>query len=699
MFAASDPAAAGQAVSRRLMRALAAIHGWSRRPAVRPSLPLSLLLAVSLTLTTLIVMLGWQAVQDAVQARERAAALGPRLERGLAAASAALRDAHARTLLAAEAVSAAPGLADALVHRDVRRTLEVLQAQRRDAAAGPAAALVLDAIGPDDQPLAAAPATNLPLAQTAVARQALRGADAVVLIDRPGSPGLLAGAPVRGTGGIAGAVLAYLPLSDRTLEALSTGTGLAEAIADAGHLAAATRPLRAAAERNPGQTVAISPTAGAAPLARLTIGTAAFTAAAEPLDSALTLVVAVPEESTPAGLLGLRPWPMLAAALTAGALGGLIGRAAGRALGTLADPTAQPASSVREVALVARALAEERAAAAARSTALTAAAERLRAALDALEDGVILSDDAHRLVLMNARARSLLNLDGTATEREIVAILPPPGATAEIAVGGRILRGYSTAPGESVGTVTVLRDVTAEREAERRRTELLSVVSHELRTPLAAIVGATDLLLDSETAGLTADQLRFLDAIRRNGHRMITLVNDLLEVSRLEAGRVELDLQPVDPGLLVRSVVRSVANLLEQKAQALEITVEPSVPPVLADRRRLEQILTNLLINASQYTQPGGHIRVEVRTAGADAVELAVADNGPGISPADQARIFEPFYRGTTAGSRREHGSGLGLAIARSLVELHGGQIRVESRLGEGTRFSVTLPIAELEDE
>jgi signal transduction histidine kinase len=250
--------------------------------------------------------------------------------------------------------------------------------------------------------------------------------------------------------------------------------------------------------------------------------------------------------------------------------------------------------------------------------------------------------------------------------------------------------------------VTVLHDATAEREGERLRSEFLSVVSHELQTPLTAIVGAADLLLDGEPGTLTAEQTRFVGAIRRNGDRLIGLVNDLLDVSRLEAGRVALDRQPLDLGALARSSVRAMANLFEQKGQTVVVDApgpdDPPIPPVLGDRRRLEQVLANLLANAGQYTPAGGQVEVRVRPGG-KMVVLTVADNGPGIGPADQAHLFDKFYRGSSATNRRERGSGLGLAIVRSLVELHGGQVWLDSAPGEGARFSIALPAATAEDE
>ncbi|MGH2461375.1 MAG: ATP-binding protein, partial [Chloroflexota bacterium] len=400
-------------------------------------------------------------------------------------------------------------------------------------------------------------------------------------------------------------------------------------------------------------------------------------------------------------------WSPLLAGLVAGILGWLIGARLARDIRSLADGRAMSISlSGREVAALARALAEERIDAAARASAARSQIDRLRGVFDALPDGVIVCGPDRSLILANSAAQGMLGLTGAAADGDVIARLPPAEGRAEFRANTRALLSYSTqlagALG-SLGSVTVLHDATEEHESERLKGEFLSVVSHELQTPLAAITGATDLLLDGDPGALNAEQTRFLSAIRRNGQRLSALVSNLLDVSRLEAGRVELDCQPVDLGMLARSGVRSMANLFEQRAQTVTVNVADGVPPVLGDRQRIEQILANLLANAGQYTPVGGRIEVEVTTGpgpdGAEQVVLSVSDDGPGISQSDQARIFDEFYRGASAAARRDRGSGLGLSIVRSLVGLQGGRVWVESQPGEGARFSVALPIATEEDE
>src|SRR6202022_3503934 len=188
-----------------------------------------------------------------------------------------------------------------------------------------------------------------------------------------------------------------------------------------------------------------------------------------------------------------------------------------------------------------------------------------------------------------------------------------------------------------------------------------------------------------------------LETIDRNSARLVGLVGDLLDLSRLEAGRVELEAQPLDTPSLVRGASAAVANLFEARGTVLRLDVPESVPPILGDRRRVEQILTNLLANAAKYT-PGGGV-VEVAASSVDGhVTLSVTDNGPGVPESERDIVFDKFYRGRDAQRRGEAGSGLGLAIVKSLVDLHGGSVRVEESLPRGARFVVDLPRA-VEDE
>jgi signal transduction histidine kinase len=294
--------------------------------------------------------------------------------------------------------------------------------------------------------------------------------------------------------------------------------------------------------------------------------------------------------------------------------------------------------------------------------------------------------------MVNPAARGLLSLPAGGDEGALGLFAEELVPTSE-----RVIRSYS-APvrdeaGNLLGTVTVLRDATRDQELDRLKSEFLTVVSHELQTPLTAIKGALELVLDDDTGQLSRVQRRFLETIERNASRLAGLVGDLLDLSRLEAGRVELEPQPLDTPSLVRGALAAVNDLFEARGTALRVNVPDSVPPILGDRRRVEQILTNLLSNAAKYTPSGGVVEVAASTNNGH-VRLSVADNGPGVPESEREIVFDKFYRGREGRQRGEAGSGLGLAIVRSLVDLHGGSIRVEESPPRGARFIVELPRA-----
>ncbi len=226
------------------------------------------------------------------------------------------------------------------------------------------------------------------------------------------------------------------------------------------------------------------------------------------------------------------------------------------------------------------------------------------------------------------------------------------------------------------------------RALDQLQESFVSTVSHELRTPLTCVRTSVDLL-QATSAGLSAQQIDLLHTINHHVSRLEALVADLLEITKLEAGRVTLSRQPTDPTHLVQRVVEALRPLTDHKRQTVSLHCPDTVRPVELDRRRIEQVLTNILSNAIKFTPRQGQIEVTVADTAA-GLQVCVADNGPGISPAEQGRIFDKFY--VVADGRGLAGVGLGLYIARQLVELHGGRIWVESEPGRGSTFCFTLP-------
>ncbi|MDX6733748.1 MAG: hypothetical protein QOC54_3696, partial [Baekduia sp.] len=243
---------------------------------------------------------------------------------------------------------------------------------------------------------------------------------------------------------------------------------------------------------------------------------------------------------------------------------------------------------------------------------------------------------------------------------------------------------------ETGGSVVwTLRDATERTRLERVKSEFVATASHELRSPLTSIKGFVELLRTGE--GLDDRQREFLDIVLVSTNRLVDLVNDLLDVARLEAGRVEVHRRPIDVAEVFEDVTTLLGGRIEVKQQRLEIEIDEGTPRVLADATRLRQMLTNLVTNAHLYTDEHGTLTLAAG-ASPSGVRIEVSDTGRGMSSAELEHVFERFSRGS--GSTGTPGTGLGLSIVKSLVDLHGGTIDVSSTPGQGTSFAITLPAA-----
>jgi PAS domain S-box-containing protein len=243
---------------------------------------------------------------------------------------------------------------------------------------------------------------------------------------------------------------------------------------------------------------------------------------------------------------------------------------------------------------------------------------------------------------------------------------------------------------EFLGVVIVLRDITKEVEADRSKTEFISTVSHELRTPMTSIKGYADFLAQGAVGPLQEKQKHFLDVIRRNADRLSLLINDLLDISRIEAGKVRLDLQETQMSQLIEHAVESMMIAAQNKGLALTLTTNSHLPTVMADWARLTQVMTNLLGNAINYTE-SGVVHVSLKAEG-DKVWTEIRDTGIGIPPEVLPHIFDRFYRADDSTVQSSSGTGLGLAIVKAIVEMHGGELLVESMPGSGSTFTFVLP-------
>jgi PAS domain S-box-containing protein len=232
------------------------------------------------------------------------------------------------------------------------------------------------------------------------------------------------------------------------------------------------------------------------------------------------------------------------------------------------------------------------------------------------------------------------------------------------------------------------------READRLKSQFLANMSHELRTPLNSIIGFSRVILKGIDGPITENQEQDLNAIYNAGQHLLGLINNILDLSKIEAGKMELAFTEVDLDEIIRVVMATAVGLVKDKPIELIVDVPEDLPAVQADSIRIRQILLNLVSNAAKYTEQG-HIGVSARTirrGGRSEIVIAVFDTGPGIAPADQEKIFEPFSQVDASPTRKTGGTGLGLSISRHLVELHGGSIWVESIPGEGSTFAFTLP-------
>jgi len=249
--------------------------------------------------------------------------------------------------------------------------------------------------------------------------------------------------------------------------------------------------------------------------------------------------------------------------------------------------------------------------------------------------------------------------------------------------------------GEVIGTVLILHDITKEKEVDRMKTEFISTTSHELRTPLASIKEAVSLIFDETAGEVNANQRKFLDIATRNINRLSELINSLLDLSKIESGKIELERSKVEINALVLEVVENFSRAAKEKKLALKISLAEGLPQVQADRSKINHVLTNLVSNAFKFVQ-AGTVTVSTGFYGADKnfIEVSVGDTGIGIEKKDFEKLFQKFQQLDSSLTRRASGTGLGLAISKQIVELHAGKIWAESEgLGKGSKFSFILPV------
>jgi PAS domain S-box-containing protein len=357
----------------------------------------------------------------------------------------------------------------------------------------------------------------------------------------------------------------------------------------------------------------------------------------------------------------------------------------------------------------------------------------MRATLESAIEGILVVDNERRVIAVNKRFAELARLPEsvltTRDQRVLIAAATHGGKMADVVMpridalhatdgtlrdefelrDGSLIDWFSapvrTPDGTKVGRVAFFRDVTAERHAHQQlehareaaeaasqaKSMFLANISHELRTPLTAVIGLADLLL-LERDPLVDRQREYLDGIASSGRHLLALVNDVLDLAKIEAGKPELALQSLPVHDAIHEGITAIVPLAEARGVLLEPAPGLEVPNVRADRVRLRQILYNLISNAVKFTDRGGLVRIRATHDG-DRVAIAVSDTGIGIAASDLSRLYRSFEQLRLPSGDRPGGTGLGLALTKRLVEMHGGTIDVESELGVGTTFTVRIPV------
>jgi two-component system phosphate regulon sensor histidine kinase PhoR len=342
---------------------------------------------------------------------------------------------------------------------------------------------------------------------------------------------------------------------------------------------------------------------------------------------------------------------------------------------------------------------------------------KIDAVINSLVDGLIMVDQDQKIVLINPEARAILGikeegwLGKTLSEftylprvKKLYQVLGKKvkwtGKQYELALGKPLKRFFQvrTAPvvtqsQEIIGLMIILHDITREKEIERMKTEFVSIAAHQLRTPLSAIKWVLRMVLDGDVGKITKEQAELLERGYQSNERMIALINDLLNVARIEEGRFlyNFALQSLED--LIRKIIDSLAEpLKEKKIKLIFKKPQKPLPQVKIDVEKIELVMQNLLDNAIRYSPKGGEVTISVRRDRMN-IEVMIKDKGMGIPEDQRKQVFTKFFRGNNAIKAEAEGTGLGLFICKNIIEEHGGKIWFESKENKGTTFWFTLPI------
>ena len=338
---------------------------------------------------------------------------------------------------------------------------------------------------------------------------------------------------------------------------------------------------------------------------------------------------------------------------------------------------------------------------------------KLDAVISSMFEGIMLTDEKGQILMMNPSLRKLFLIDSPPEGKKPIEVLrnneiqdmvdniikdrrrmaKEESVTSASGEKSILVNGAPvTKEGQMEGVIMVFHDITELRRLERIRQDFVANVSHELRTPLSNIKGYSETLLGGAIRD-EANSKEFIDIIYRESGRLSNIIDDLLDISRMESGKIKMVFLPVEAGEAIKKAIAVLKNSFASKSINIELSVPPDLPRILADEGRFTQVLLNLLDNAIKYTPERGGIKVFALKKD-NFIQIEVADTGSGIPEKDLTRIFERFYRVDKARSRELGGTGLGLSIVKHIVQTHGGEVSVRSDLGKGSTFSFTIPIA-----
>ncbi len=337
------------------------------------------------------------------------------------------------------------------------------------------------------------------------------------------------------------------------------------------------------------------------------------------------------------------------------------------------------------------------------------------AVIRSIAQGLVVVNSQGKVIMMNPAAEKLLGaskkekigkpiLDNPREDQLISLVKDVPNkADREIELTSgqdetkKVLRASSAVieneNGQPIGMVSVLSDITKQKELDQLKATFVSNVSHELRTPLIAVGKSIALILTKTAGPITTEQEQFLTIADRNLKRLSRLINDLLDLSKLEAGKMQMNMVSGDLGAAITESIEGLINWIQSKSITVEKNIEQGLPQVRLDSDRIVQVLTNLIGNSIKFTPEQGTISVSAARCSDKEIIISVQDSGVGIAPENAAKVFDKFYQVGERVASDIHGTGIGLSIAREIVEFHGGRIWVESQKGQGAKFSFTIPV------